>query len=84
MIPIEVIAALGGFAGGAITALLTVVRWVLETRDMAGESLRLLKGSEQIDGDGIIEIVQDNRRMTRAHRRALNQSDAVPHPRKYE
>ncbi|MDZ7850062.1 MAG: hypothetical protein U5K70_04350 [Halodesulfurarchaeum sp.] len=78
------IPALGGALGGAATVAISLGKWGFETRKSAQESLRLLKGSDEIDGDGVIEIVQDNRRISRANRAAIKQSDAVPSPRKYE
>lgn len=76
--------ALGGFGAGVAGALLSVGRWVYEARQAANESLRLLKGSDQIEGDGVIEIVEDNRRLARANRKAIQQADGAPDPRRFE
>ncbi|UWG46570.1 hypothetical protein HSRCO_0271 [Halanaeroarchaeum sp. HSR-CO] len=76
--------ALGGFGAGAAGTLVTVGKWVYDARQAANESLRLLKGSDEIDGDGVIEIVEDNRRIARANRKAIRQAEGAPDPRRFE
>lgn len=75
---------LGGFGVGAGGALVTAGKWAKDAKDNSEEALRLLKGSDEIDGDGVIEIVEDNRRIARSNRRAIRASDAVPNPDRYE
>lgn len=84
MIDGNLIAALGGFVGGAVPTVLTAVRYAKQAADNGEEALRLLKGSEEIDGDGVIEIVQENREIAHANRRAIEASDHVPSPHQYE
>lgn len=76
--------ALGGFGAGIAGTFLTVGKWVLDAKNAANESLRLLKGSDEIDGDGVIEIVEDNRRISRANRKAIRQAEGAPDPRRFE
>ena len=75
---------LAGAGTAGATALIALVKWTYETKQSAEETHRLLVGSDEIEQDGVIEIVEENRRMARTHREVLKQSDAVPHPRQYE
>ena len=75
---------LAGAGTATVATFATLVKWVYETKKSAQETHRLLVGSDEIEGDGVIEIVEENRTISQANREAIRRADSVPSPRKYE
>lgn len=80
MVSGTVLGALAGFLTALITLGLPLAGWLYRLDRHTTRSLRLLTGSDEVEGDGVIPRLRRIERKAAQHRAALRKTEGVEIP----
>jgi len=73
----DLLSVVAGFLGALIPLGLTVGRWTWRSAKRGGKAVRLLRGEEEFEGDGVIPRLRDVEEQAKRHETALAREGAL-------